>query len=36
MNQLLPSPLATVLFHYHKSDAYAPEFVTAVGPNKQG
>jgi hypothetical protein len=29
----LPAPLATVLFHYHKSDSYAPEFVSAVGPN---
>jgi len=29
----LPAPLATVIFHYHKSDAYAPEFVTAVDPN---
>ncbi|WP_437334447.1 hypothetical protein [Sorangium sp. So ce394] len=31
----LPSPLATVLFHYHKSDAYEPEFVTAVSPNRK-
>ena len=21
------------MFHYHKSDSYAPEFVSAVGPN---
>ncbi len=32
VNQL-PALLATVLFHYHKSDSYAPEFVSAVGPN---
>ncbi|XYH97114.1 hypothetical protein ACMHYB_56650 [Sorangium sp. So ce1128] len=31
----LPSSLATVLFHYHKSDAYEPEFVTAVSPNRK-
>ena len=31
----LPSPLATVLFHYHKSDAYEPEFVTATSPNRK-
>lgn len=31
----LPSPLATVIFHYHKSDAYAPEFVTASEPNRK-
>lgn len=30
---MLPSPLATVIFHYHKSDAYAPEMATAVAPN---
>lgn len=30
---VLPSPLATVIFHYHKSDAYAPEMATAVAPN---
>jgi hypothetical protein len=29
----LPAPLATVIFHYHKSDAYAPEFLSAVAPN---
>jgi hypothetical protein len=29
----LPSPLATVIFHYHKSDAYSPEFATAAAPN---
>ena len=31
----LPSPLATVLFHYHKIDAYEPEFVTATSPNRK-
>ena len=30
---VLPSPLATVIFHYHKSDAYAPEFAAAQAPN---
>lgn len=30
---VLPSPLATVIFHFHKSDAYEPEYVTAVAPN---
>jgi hypothetical protein len=29
----LPAPLATVIFHYHKSDAYAPEMAAAVAPN---
>ncbi|NNC16695.1 ATP-binding protein [Corallococcus exiguus] len=29
----LPAPLATVIFHYHKSDAYAPEYASAVDPN---
>jgi hypothetical protein len=32
---VLPAPLATVIFHYHKSDAYAPEFVTAIAPNQK-
>lgn len=32
---VLPSPLATVIFHFHKSDAYAPEYVTAVEPNRK-
>jgi hypothetical protein len=32
---VLPSPLATVIFHFHKSDAYEPEFVTAVSPNRK-
>ncbi|MGK4004028.1 hypothetical protein WMF31_15450 [Sorangium sp. So ce1036] len=31
----LPSPLATVIFHYHKSDAYEPEFTTAISPNQK-
>ena len=30
---VLPSPLATVIFHYHKSDAYAPEYASCVSPN---
>lgn len=32
---VLPSPLATVIFHFHKSDAYEPEYVTAVEPNQK-
>jgi hypothetical protein len=32
---VLPSPLATVIFHFHKSDAYEPEYVTAISPNKK-
>lgn len=32
---VLPAPLATVLFHFHKSDAYEPEYVTAVEPNRK-
>lgn len=32
---VLPSPLATVIFHFHKSDAYEPEYVTAVQPNRK-
>lgn len=32
---VLPSPLATVIFHYHKSDAYAPEMAAAVAPNSK-
>ncbi len=31
----LPSPLATVIFHYHKSDAYAPEYLAAIAPNNK-
>ncbi|MGK4008380.1 hypothetical protein WMF31_37560 [Sorangium sp. So ce1036] len=30
---VLPAPLATVIFHYHKSDAYEPEFASAIQPN---
>jgi hypothetical protein len=32
---VLPAPLATVIFHYHKSDAYAPEYATAIDPNRK-
>jgi hypothetical protein len=32
---VLPAPLATVIFHYHKSDAYEPEYVSAVAPNRK-
>jgi DNA phosphorothioation-dependent restriction protein DptH len=32
---VLPSPLAAVIFHYNKSDAYAPEMATAVAPNSK-
>jgi DNA helicase HerA-like ATPase len=32
---VLTSPLATVIFHFHKSDAYEPEYVTAVEPNRK-
>jgi hypothetical protein len=31
----LPSPLATVIFHYHKGDDYEPELVTAIAPNRK-
>ena len=34
INQL-PSPLATVIFHYNESQDYAPEFVTMVKPNSK-
>jgi hypothetical protein len=30
---VLRAPLATVIFHYHQSDVYEPEFLTAVAPN---
>ncbi|MBN2006292.1 MAG: hypothetical protein JXA21_23260 [Anaerolineae bacterium] len=30
---VLPSPLATVIFHYHESQDYPPEFVSMVAPN---
>jgi DNA helicase HerA-like ATPase len=32
---VLRSPLATVLFHYHKSDAYEPEHAVAIHPNQK-
>jgi hypothetical protein len=32
---VLPSPLATVIFHFHKSDAYEPEYISAVEPNSK-
>jgi len=32
---VLPSPLATVIFHYHKSDSYPPEFATSIAPNRK-
>jgi hypothetical protein len=32
---VLPAPLATVIFHYHKSDAYAPEFASSQQPNNK-
>jgi DNA helicase HerA-like ATPase len=31
----LPSPLTTVIFRYHKSDAYAPEFASAREANNK-
>lgn len=31
----LPAPLATVIFHYNKSDAYPPEFASAVKGNSK-
>lgn len=31
----LPSPLATVIFHYHESQDYPPEFVSMVQPNSK-
>jgi len=30
---VLPAPLASVVFHYHKSDAYEPEYASAIRPN---
>jgi DNA phosphorothioation-dependent restriction protein DptH len=30
---LLPAPLATVIFHYHESQDYPPEFVSMNAPN---
>lgn len=35
INQL-PSPLATVIFHYNESQDYAPEFVSMVEANSKG
>lgn len=32
---VLPAPLATVIFHYHKSDAYAPEYASAILANRK-
>jgi DNA phosphorothioation-dependent restriction protein DptH len=32
---VLPAPLATVIFHYHKSDAYSPEYAAAIAPNQK-
>jgi DNA phosphorothioation-dependent restriction protein DptH len=32
---LLPSPLASVIFHYHASQDYPPEFVSMVAPNSK-
>lgn len=32
---VLPAPLATVIFHFHKSDSYEPEYVTAIAPNRK-
>src|SRR5258708_21842374 len=34
VNQL-PHPLATVIFHYHESQDYKPEFVSMVMPNNR-
>jgi DNA phosphorothioation-dependent restriction protein DptH len=31
----LPSPLATVIFHYNESQDYAPEFVSMIQPNSK-
>ena len=30
---ILPKPLATVIFHYHESQDYPPEFVSMIKPN---
>jgi len=32
---MLTTPLATVIFHYHKSDTYEPEFLAAISPNNK-
>ena len=34
VNQL-PAPLATVIFHYHESQDYPPEFVSMIQPNSR-
>ena len=31
----LPSPLASVIFHYHVSQDYPPEFVSMIAPNSK-
>ena len=31
----LPAPLATVIFHYHESQDYPPEFISMVEPNQK-
>lgn len=33
---VLLSPLASVIFHYHASQDYPPEFVSMIAPNSQG
>ena len=30
---VLPAPLATVIFHYHESQDYPPEFISMIEPN---
>lgn len=32
---LLPSPLASVVFHYHSSQDYPPEYVSMIAPNSR-
>lgn len=32
----LPGPLATVIFHYHESQDYPPEFASMIAPNANG
>lgn len=32
---ILPSPLASIVFHYHGSQDYPPEFVSMVAPNSR-
>ncbi len=31
----LPSPLASVIFHYHQSQDYPPEFISMIAPNSK-